>query len=111
MRSVGNWKGRLGGGVAVAGGAGIAVFGSDSGAIPEFIGDAGIVFPEGAVKAIADAIRTLHEQPALRAEYGANGRRRAEELYSWQPVAKQYSDLLLYLAGLKDRPDFTQDIG
>ena len=60
--------------------------------------------------AIADAIRTLLEQPALRAEYGANGRRRAEELFSWQPVAKQYSDLLLYLSGLKERPDFTQNI-
>jgi glycosyltransferase involved in cell wall biosynthesis len=109
-RTVGNWKEQFGRVIAEAGAAGIAVIGSDSGAIPDVIGDAGIVFPEGDETAIADAIRTLLEQPALRAEYGANGRRRAEELFSWQPVAKQYSDLLLYLSGLKERPDFTQNI-
>ncbi len=109
-RTVGNWKEQFGRVIAEAGAAGISVIGSDSGAIPDVIGDAGIVFPEGDEKAIAAAIKTLHEQPALRTQYGANGRRRAEELYSWQPVAQQYSDLLLYLTGLKERPDFTQDI-
>jgi glycosyltransferase involved in cell wall biosynthesis len=109
-RTVGNWKEQFGRVIAEAGAAGIAVIGSDSGAIPDVIGNGGIVFPEGDVNAIAEAIRTLHDQPALRMQYGVNGRRQAEELYSWQPVAEQYSDLLLYLAGLGERPTFTQDI-
>jgi glycosyltransferase involved in cell wall biosynthesis len=56
---------------------GTAVVGSSSGAIPEIIQDAGLIFPEDDAAALAERLDSLHQDPALRALLGRRGRERA----------------------------------
>jgi glycosyltransferase involved in cell wall biosynthesis len=60
---------------------GLPVIGSASGAIPEVVGDAGIVVPPGDHLALADAVARLTD-PALRDELSQRARRRLEAEYS-----------------------------
>ncbi|WP_406827881.1 glycosyltransferase family 4 protein [Microbulbifer sp. ARAS458-1] len=66
---------------------GIPVISSDGGALPEVVGDAGIVVPAGDSGALARAIEQLLQDPALRMSLGEAGRRRIEEQFSWQVAA------------------------
>lgn len=66
----------------------VPVVGSDSGAIPEVIGDAGLIFPEGDAAALADCLRRLRESPELRQELAERGYRRVAELYAQERVAE-----------------------
>jgi glycosyltransferase involved in cell wall biosynthesis len=61
--------------------------------IPEILGHgrAGVLVPENDVTATADAIEALLRDPARRARLAADGRRRAEELFDGQKVARQLS--------------------
>ena len=52
-------------------------------------------------QALADAIRTLYSDPALRERLGHNGRQHVVQHYTRQVVAKQYHDLLTSLIGSK----------
>ncbi len=65
---------------------------SRAGAIPEVTGPSGeaatLVEP-GDVNQLAAAIADLLDDPAKRASYGAAGRARVEQLFSWRAVAKQ----------------------
>lgn len=60
---------------------GVAVIGSSSGAIPEVIDDAGLVFPEGDAVALAGAVERLRSDPALREEIVRRGYERVERVY------------------------------
>ena len=64
---------------------------SRAGAIPEVTGPSGeaatLVEP-GDVNQLAAAIADLLDDPAKRAAYGAAGRARVEQLFSWRAVAK-----------------------
>ena len=72
---------------------GIPVIGSTCGAIPEVIDGAGLVFPERDANALADAIRRVLANADLREEFARVGRRRVEENYSWDCVAKKTYEL------------------
>ncbi len=61
--------------------------GSDSGAIPGVIADAGLIVPEGDAAALAAALRRLRDDPALRAELGAHGRARVLAHYTHTQIA------------------------
>lgn len=63
------------------------VVGSSSGAIPEVIGEAGLVFPEDDAGALAAALRSLEQDPQLRADLAAKGLLRAREQFTWQVVS------------------------
>jgi glycosyltransferase involved in cell wall biosynthesis len=65
----------------------VPVIGSTCGAIPEVIGDAGLVFPERNVDALAGAIRQLLTDGALRTRLAEKGRLRVQQNYSWDVVA------------------------
>jgi glycosyltransferase involved in cell wall biosynthesis len=67
---------------------GVAVVGSDSGAIPNVIGDAGLVVPEGDADALAAALARLMHDAALRAELGAKGRERVLARYTQAGIAE-----------------------
>jgi glycosyltransferase involved in cell wall biosynthesis len=54
----------------------VAVVGSTCGAIPEVIGDAGLVFSEGEVGALAARLELLARDPDTRARLAGAGRER-----------------------------------
>ena len=63
---------------------------SRAGAIPEVVGPDGLcadLVEPGDVGALTVALAALLDDPARRARYGAAGRRRVEELFSWRAAA------------------------
>ena len=83
---------------------GIPVIGSTCGAIPEVIGDAGLVFPEGDADALAGALRQLLSDRGLRERLARAGRERVEQLYSWERVADQTYELFQQVLRTKVAP-------
>lgn len=73
---------------------GLAVVTVRSTALPEIVGDGGVLVEEGDPRALGDALAALaHDEARCRA-LGARGRRRAEALFSWDSVAAQYTAAL-----------------
>src|SRR6266576_1460228 len=66
----------------------VAVLGSDSGVIPELIGDAGVVVPAGDVRALAAGLERVSE-PATRRTLAQAARARALRLYSDDAIAER----------------------
>lgn len=83
---------------------GIPVIGSTCGAIPEVIGDAGLVFPEGDGDALAAALRRVLADQSLRERLGVAGRQRVEEHYSWERVADQTYELFQKVLSTRAAP-------
>jgi glycosyltransferase involved in cell wall biosynthesis len=71
---------------------GVPVIGSTCGAIPEVIGDAGLVFPEGDADALACVLRRSLSDEALRERMSLAGLARVEQ-YSWERVAENTYEL------------------
>jgi glycosyltransferase involved in cell wall biosynthesis len=83
-----NWKEQFGPRATVeAMASGVPVVGSDSGAIPDVIADAGLIVPEGEAEALAAALQLLRHSPELRADLGARGRARVLERYTHAGIA------------------------
>lgn len=89
-RTTPRWKEQFGRVLIEAMACGVPPIGSDSGEIPHVIGDAGLIFPEGDVAALAAQVRRLMEQPALRAELAQRGRQRVLEHYTQRALARRY---------------------
>ena len=70
----------------------------DTTAVPEIVGDAGLVVPTGDAVALGDALARLLGDPALRAMLGEAGRRRAAATFSWDAIAPQYERVLVAAA-------------
>ncbi len=87
-----NWVEQFGRVVVEAMACGVPVIGSDSGSIPEVIGDAGIVVPEADVAAWRHAIERLagdeHEQARLHDAGLAH-----VERYTWEAIARTHRQL------------------
>jgi glycosyltransferase involved in cell wall biosynthesis len=73
---------------------GAAVVVTDGGALPEVVGEAGVVVPKGDATALAAAIGALLDDPARRSELGAAARRRARKTFSWDRAALAYEAVL-----------------
>lgn len=71
---------------------GVPVVSSDGGALPEVVGEAGVIVPARDVDALADAIDTLLQNPQRRQELGARGRQRILEQFCWDVCAGQMVD-------------------
>lgn len=67
---------------------GVPVIGSTCGAIPEVIGDAGMVFPEGDADALAGVLRRTLSDRGLRERMTRAGLARVQQ-YSWERVAEK----------------------
>lgn len=53
----------------------------------------GLLVPPGDSHALAKAMATFVDNPALAATYGANGKQRVEKMFSSQVIVQQYEDL------------------
>ena len=84
---------------------GIPVIGSTSGAIPEVIGNAGLVIPEGDAASLAAGLRRMLADEALRSRLAGMGRKRALQNFSWERVAEKTHELFSQV--LKNKPDET----
>lgn len=84
-----NWKEQFGRVLVEAMLCGVAVIGSDSGAIPDVIGSAGLVTPEGNVDALRAALAELQAAPALRQAWGEKGRAHALAHYTQARIAQK----------------------
>ncbi len=71
--------------------------GSDSGAIPRVIGEAGLIFPERNASALAAILAKLLEEAELRKELAEKAFLRVSENYSWAVIARKLRDVYLSL--------------
>ena len=82
---------------------GTTVVGSDSGEIPNVIGDAGRIFPEGDVAALGSVLEDLVTNPEERTALALRGRERVLNLYSQGAIAEQTKEV--YRAMLATKVD------
>lgn len=68
------------------------VISSDGGALPEVVGDAGLIVPAADRKALAAAIDSLLQDPARREQLGRQGRQRILDAFCWDLAAQQFTD-------------------
>ncbi len=68
---------------------GVPIVSSNGGALPEIVGDAGMLVPAGNADALAAAIGELLDNPEKRQRFGDEGRKRILEKFSWDVAAKQ----------------------
>jgi glycosyltransferase involved in cell wall biosynthesis len=88
-RTLPNWKEQFGRVIVEAMASGVAVIGSDSGAIPDVIGDAGLVFREDDAEDLRDKLRSLINDAGLRQSLAEKGRQRVLDRFTQQQVAEQ----------------------
>ena len=63
-------------------------------ALPEVVGEAGLLVETGDAHGFAAAITRLARDPELRRTLGEEGARRAETLFNWDRIVVQYEALL-----------------
>jgi glycosyltransferase involved in cell wall biosynthesis len=88
-RSRPNWKEQFGRVLIEAMACAVPVIASDCGELPNVIGDAGLVFPEDDVEALAAHLRALRDDAARRVALGARGRAHVLAHYTQQGVAER----------------------
>jgi glycosyltransferase involved in cell wall biosynthesis len=88
------WAEQFGRVIAEAMAAGKPVVGSRSGAIPEVIGNAGLVVDEGDGEGLAKALRSLLQDDDLRTRLGQAARLRFEQEFSVDVYAARLAKIL-----------------
>lgn len=88
-RTLPNWKEQFGRVLVEAMACGLPVVGSSCGEIPQVIGTAGLIFPEGKQEPLRQQLQTLLDQPNERQRLGELGRQRVQTHYTLQQVAQQ----------------------
>ncbi|NJN30666.1 MAG: glycosyltransferase family 4 protein [Synechococcales cyanobacterium RM1_1_8] len=92
------WKEQFGHVIIEAMASAVPVIGSDSGEIPNVIGTAGLVFPEGNVAELQERLHSLMTQPGLAKKLGQRGYEKAMERYTNRALAEEqlgfYEELL-----------------
>ncbi len=67
---------------------------TDGGALPEVVGEAGVVVRRGDPDALAAAVRQRLDDPAKRAALSEAGRRRARDVFSWARAGAEFERVL-----------------
>ncbi|MCY3836590.1 MAG: glycosyltransferase family 4 protein [Anaerolineaceae bacterium] len=88
-RRTARWQEQFGRVLTEAMACAVAVVGAESGAIPEVIGAAGLLFPEGDVAALTGRLRQLRSDEMGRKEMGERGRQRVAQHFTQEIVAAQ----------------------
>ena len=78
---------------------GLPVASSNHTALPEQVGQAGLLFDAADVSAIADAVSKMTSDPALRRTLVERGRRRVKD-FDWERTAKAYRAVYRRSAGM-----------
>ncbi len=87
------WKEQFGRVLIEAMACSVPVIGSDSGAIPEVVGDAGVIFPERDSEELARILIALQGDPKRREAMGDAGRARVLQYFTWKRVAESYRSI------------------
>ena len=82
---------------------GVPVVSTDGGALPEVVGDAGVIVPAKDVDAMVAVIDKLLQDPARRGQLGEAGRRRIDEKFCWQVCAREMTDYYRIVLANADR--------
>ena len=93
-RTTQDWKEQFGRVLIEAMICGTPVIGSSSGEIPLVIDDAGLVFPEQDARSLADTIKKMMNDPALRQRLSIAGRKRVLQCFTWQKIARQTAEII-----------------
>ncbi len=97
-RTTPRWKEQFGRVITEAMAVGLPVIGSSSGEIPQVIGDAGLVFPEGDATKLSEQISRLYHDAALRQRLSSDGQTRVAAHFSQEVIATRlyalYQELL-----------------
>ncbi len=91
-RTTPRWKEQFGRVLIEGMAAGCVVVGSSSGAIPEVLGDAGIVFPEGDAGALGSALERVYRESGLADTLRVRGRARVRDGFTWEAIASRVVD-------------------
>ena len=67
---------------------GLPLVATDGGALPEVVGDAGVIVPKGDPQALAAALAGLLNDPGRRSTLGAAARKRVTEHFRWDTAAR-----------------------
>ena len=90
---------------------GVPVVSSDGGALPEVVGDAGIVVPAGDSGALSRAIDRLLSDEVLRESLACKGRERILQEFSWSRAAQHltsyYRHVIAVRAGVCEKTPLT----
>lgn len=89
------WKEQFGRVLVEAMSCGVPVVGSDSGEIPQVIGQAGLIFPERECHQLAACLSRLRQEPSLRLDLSRRGQVRARDLFGWGQVTNLLNELIL----------------
>jgi glycosyltransferase involved in cell wall biosynthesis len=71
---------------------GTPVISTTAGALPEVVGDAGILIPPGDTGAIIQSVASLLDDGNKRRELGEKGRQRVARLFNWDNTARETAD-------------------
>lgn len=82
---------------------GVPVVATDGGALPEVVGDAGVIVPAGDALALERAIAALLEDPLRCQQLAERGRQRIEERFSWTVCAREMEALYRRVISHADR--------
>lgn len=88
-RTTPEWKEQFGRTIIEAMSCSIPVVGSDSGAIPEVIGNAGLIFKQGNADDLADKMIRIIDENELRIALIANGLKRVNENFTTEIIAQK----------------------
>lgn len=80
---------------------GTPVVASDSGALPDVVGGAGLLVPPGDARAWAEALRRVGAEPDLSARMTTEGIVRARA-YDWDAIGEEYVELYNSVAGVDE---------
>ncbi|MCU0479735.1 MAG: glycosyltransferase family 4 protein [Anaerolineae bacterium] len=92
-----NWKEQFGRVLVEAMASGVAVVGSDSGAIPSVIGDSGVIVPEGDATALCEAIEKIRADNAHRQDLIHKGLTRFRTNFTHEGIASATVKIYQYL--------------
>ena len=99
-RTLSTWKEQFGRVLIEAMSCAVPVVGSNSGEIPNVIGESGLLFTEGEVDALRSHLQRLLDDPELRVKLGQSGRARVLAHYTMQQIATQTVEIYRTLGDL-----------